>query len=89
MAGAPIGNTNARKGQVFAGQLRKVLAEEPGKLEKLARTLIGAAEQGEPWAMKELIDRLDGKAIQVQQLENADGSPLNAIQVSFVTPSNG
>lgn len=86
MAGAPVGNSNARKGHVFAGQLRKILAEDPKKLEKLARTLISAAEQGEPWAMKELIDRMDGKAIQIQQIENSDGSPLNAIQVMFVPP---
>lgn len=84
--GAPLGNTNGRKHHIFAGQLRKIMAEERGKLEKLARVLVDAAEQGEPWAMKELIDRLDGKAIQVQQLENSDGSPLSAIQVTFVNP---
>jgi hypothetical protein len=48
---------------------------------------LAQAEAGEPWAVKEVIDRLDGKAIQINQMENADGSPiLNAIQVTFVKP---
>jgi hypothetical protein len=34
-----------------------------------------------------VIDRLDGKAIQINQMENADGTPLlNAIQVTFIKP---
>jgi hypothetical protein len=45
------------------------------------------AELGESWAVKEIIDRLDGKAVQV--LENGDGSPLlSGINVTFVRPAD-
>jgi hypothetical protein len=45
------------------------------------------AELGEAWAVKEIIDRLDGKAVQV--LENGDGSPLlSGINVTFVRPAD-
>jgi len=49
--------------------------------------LVTQAENGEPWAIKELMDRLEGKAIQATSIENADGSPIiQSIQVSFVAP---
>ena len=45
------------------------------------------AEEGEPWAIKEIIDRVDGKAIQATTIENADGTPLlGGIQVTFIKP---
>jgi hypothetical protein len=41
----------------------------------------------EPWAVKELIDRLDGKAVQQTELTGLDGEPLlTGIQVTFVKP---
>jgi hypothetical protein len=44
---------------------------------------------GEAWAVKEIIDRLDGKAVQTTQMENSDGTPLlSGIQVMFVRPPN-
>lgn len=87
MAGAPLGNKNGAKGRLFYDELRKVLVQNPDRLRRVAEGLIQAAEDKEPWAVKELLDRMDGKAIQVQQLENSDGSPLNAIQVTFVSPN--
>jgi hypothetical protein len=63
------------------------LVQNPQRLPKIVETLLTAAEIGEAWAVKEVIDRLDGKAIQINQMENADGSPiLNAIQVTFIKP---
>ena len=85
---APIGNTNAVKGKMFYDRLRKALTQEPHRLEKIVGQLITQAEMGEAWAVKEIIDRLDGKAVQTNQVENTDGSPLlSGIQVMFVRPN--
>jgi hypothetical protein len=84
---APIGNTNAAKGKMFYEKLRKCLVQEPHRLDKIVNQLVTQAELGESWAVKEIIDRLDGKAVQV--LENGDGSPLLAgINVTFVRPAD-
>ena len=88
MAGAPLGNDNRAKGKMFYDALRKALVQNPHRLDKITDTLITAAEAGEAWAVKEIMDRMDGKAVQVTQMENADGTPLLAgIQVSFIKPS--
>jgi hypothetical protein len=85
---APIGNTNAVKGKMFYDRLRKALTQEPHRLEKIVGQLITQAEMGEAWAVKEIIDRLDGKAVQTNQVENSDGTPLlSGIQVMFVRPN--
>jgi hypothetical protein len=84
---APIGNSNAAKGKMFYEKLRKCLVQEPHRLDKIVNQLVTQAELGESWAVKEIIDRLDGKAVQV--LENGDGSPLlSGINVTFVRPSD-
>jgi hypothetical protein len=84
---APIGNSNAAKGRMFYDKLRKCLVQEPHRLDKIVDQLVTQAELGESWAVKEIIDRLDGKAVQV--LENGDGSPLLAgINVTFVRPAD-
>ena len=84
---APIGNTNAVKGKMFHDALRKALVQNPQRLPRIVEALLTQAEAGESWAVKEVIDRLDGKAIQINQMENADGTPLLAgIQVTFIKP---
>jgi hypothetical protein len=81
--GGQIGNQNAAKSRLFYDKLRKVLIQEPQRLNVVAESLIASAEAGEAWAIKELIDRVDGKAIQA--VENSDGSPLlSGLQVTFV-----
>ena len=85
--GAQPGNQNAAKQRMFYDKLRLVLTQEPHRLRSIAEQLVKKAEEGEPWAIKELIDRVDGKAHQAVALENADGSPLlTGIQVTFVKP---
>lgn len=85
--GGQPGNQNAAKQRMFYDKLRLVLTQEPHRLRSIAEQLIKKAEDGEPWAIKELIDRVDGKAHQAVALENADGSPLlTGIQVTFVKP---
>lgn len=88
MAGAPEGNRNSAKGRLFYEQLRKVLVQNDAlKLRNIAQVLADKAEEGESWAVKEIMDRMDGKAIQSNTIENADGSPLTGIQVVFVKPN--
>lgn len=85
--GAPKGNDNARKGKLFYGELRKVLVQEDArKLRAIANKLVDAAQEGEPWAVKEIMDRIDGKALQATSIENPDGTAITGIQVTFVRP---
>ena len=87
--GAPIGNKNGTKGKLFYDQLRKIAMQDPHKLRNVAEGLFAAAEAMEPWAVKELLDRLDGKAVQQTELTGAEGAPLlNGIQVTFVKPQH-
>jgi len=87
-AGAPLGNNNAAKGKMFYDQLRKIAIQEPTKLREVAEGLFEAARAMEPWAVKELIDRLDGKAVQQTELTGAEGAPLlTGIQVTFIKPN--
>ena len=85
--GGQPGNQNAAKQRMFYDKLRLVLTQEPHRLRSIAEQLVKKAEEGEPWAIKELIDRVDGKAHQAVALENSDGTPLlTGIQVTFVKP---
>jgi len=61
-----IGNKNAvgRSGTQWRDAIRKALAQDRGALERVAVTLVKAAEAGDMVAIRELGDRLDGKAVQ-------------------------
>ena len=84
---APEGNQNNKKGKMFYDALRKVLVQEPKKLTDIAEGLIEAAIAREPWAVKEIMDRVDGKAVQFQEITGADGEALiTSIAVNFVKP---
>jgi hypothetical protein len=85
--GAPEGNHNAKKGKLFYEQLRKVLVQNDAlRLRRIADKLVESAEKGEPWAVKEVMDRVDGKATQSTDI-TTDGTPLSNILVSFVKPN--
>lgn len=65
-SGNPAGRT---KDKPFAEALRIALAEDDDvkkkrKLRVIADKLVDAAIAGEPWAIKEVIDRVDGKPAQ-------------------------
>ena len=83
-----MGNDNAKKGKLFYGELRKVLVQNDAlKLRMIAEKLVEAAEEGEPWAVKEIMDRMDGKPIQATSIENPDGTAITGLQVTFIKPS--
>jgi hypothetical protein len=75
-AGAPFGNTNAKKGKMFEQAVRLAMAQEDWKaLRECAETLRAKAVAGEPWAVQLLRDTLDGKPAQTVEL---DASPALA-----------
>jgi ribosomal protein L17 len=80
-AGAPMGNTNSSRGCIFRTALenairkRSTRTEQFAALVKVADALIDKAIGGDVAAMREIADRLDGKA--KQQIENTgDSGPL-------------
>ena len=82
MSGAPIGNKNAQKGRIWNDQLRKAIAQDDGKrLRASVEQLLNLASNGEPWAIKELADRLDGRPKQTNVLEASDEPELKAIKI--------
>jgi len=87
MAGAPIGNKNAQKGQIWNDALRKAIVQDDGKrLRASVEQLLNLASKGEPWAIKELADRLDGRPKQTNVLEASDAPELQTIKIVFVSP---
>lgn len=61
---APQGNDNAKKAKVWSDALRKYITQNPKDLEAAAKALIAKAKDGDVSAIKELGDRLEGKAMQ-------------------------
>lgn len=83
--GAPLGNQNGKKGKLFYNQLRIALVQEDSrKLRNIADKLVAAAEQGEPWAVKEIMDRVDGKAVQATEISGVDGGEIELKQIEFI-----
>jgi cytochrome c553 len=59
------GNQHGAKPRLFDAALRKAIAQDNhGLVRKCAEKLLELAAEGEQWAVKELADRLDGKATQ-------------------------
>jgi hypothetical protein len=88
--GAPEGNDNAKKGKMFYDQLRKILVQNDQlKLRKISEKLAEAAEKGEAWAIKEIMDRMDGKPVAVQELQGPGGLELKTgFVLTFEEPAN-
>lgn len=90
MSGAPIGNKNAQKGRMWNDALRKAIAQDDGRrLRGSIEQLLNLASNGEPWAIKELADRLDGRPKQTNVLEASEEPELSTIKIVFVSPEGG
>jgi hypothetical protein len=75
--GAPIGNQNAAKSRVFSDALRRAIAQDDGvRIRKAAEKMLDLAAEGEQWAVKEVFDRLEGKAAQSLSVTGADEGPI-------------
>jgi hypothetical protein len=72
--GAPLGNQNAAKGRVWRAAIERALAarsrvDQKEALDRIAEALIVKAQEGDLTAIKELGDRLDGKAHQSMDVQ--------------------
>lgn len=85
---APLGNKNAHKGRMWHDALKRAIAQDDGvRLRQAAETLLDRAAEGEGWAIKELADRLDGKAFQSVEITGDSDNPLvHKIQLEIVDP---
>lgn len=83
--GAPIGNQNGKKGKLFYDALRIALLQEDRKrLRNITDKLVKAAENGDAWAVKEIMDRMDGKPVQATEISGVDGNAMELKLIEFV-----
>ena len=87
MAGAPTGNQNAAKGAEWRSAIKRALSRKSGEnwrkgLDKVADEYVQAASNGDPWAIKDMADRLDGKPAQSIDIE-ASVDQKTSINVRF------
>jgi len=91
---ALAGNTNAAKGRTWLAAVERALARAGREFRKgnekayvkgldvAADMFVQACYAGDPWALKELGDRLDGKPAQV--IQGPDGEAPKMIPIVFV-----
>lgn len=80
MAGAPEGNQNStREKRMLTSILKRELIQRPEDALAIANKIITAAKAGEPWAVKELFDRVEGKPKQPVVGGDEDDSPLAVV----------
>lgn len=91
---APLGNQNGIKGTRWRDAIDRALGMRSRRegieaLDALAEKLLSLADQGDLGALKELGDRLDGKA--PQAITGAEGGPLQiqTIERRIVDPQGG
>lgn len=78
--GGQPNNQNAKKGKLFYNELRKALVQQDQlNLRRIADKLVEKAIEGESWAVKEIMDRVDGKAVQATEISGADGEDLKMV----------
>ena len=89
--GAPLGNTNSsRNNRMWADTIRRVIAQSDGEaLRKVAEALVLKAQEGDISAIRELGDRIDGKAVATTEISGPDGSALPiGLPIEFVKSNN-
>lgn len=89
--GNSIGATGKPKGRTFA-TIMKEMAEQLGegevkggrtKKEVIIDKLLLKAQRGERWAVECVLDRMEGKAVSVQQIDMTTGGQAFNASVSF------
>lgn len=75
---APLGNKNAvKENRLWGNALRKAVTQSDGqRLTRIAEAMLIKAEEGDMTAIKELGDRLDGKAVSITELSGPDGGDI-------------
>jgi len=66
---APLGNNNAGKTKPWSDAITRYTVQHPDKRRKVIAKLFEMAEDGNMLAIKEIVDRTDGKAIQGMELD--------------------
>lgn len=82
------GNQNAYKNKPWADALRRAMVRYDGGKENalnlIADQTVKAAVSGDQWAIKEIGERMDGKAPQVATLSGPDGGAIPvSLNVAF------
>jgi hypothetical protein len=95
VAGAPLGNQNAKNAKIFQQAIKRALARASNAtvdagLDRGCDALVAAFFAGEQWAIKEVADRLDGKP--AQAIVGDPDQPLevniNKIERALVRPKD-
>lgn len=73
--GAPLGNNNAGKSKPWLAALEKYGKQNPEALRTIAEKVYAAAQEGEPWAVTEIANRLDGKPVQPVETKDTTERP--------------
>jgi hypothetical protein len=60
------------------------LQEDRKRLRNITDKLVKAAENGDAWAVKEIMDRMDGKPVQATEISGTDGAPMDLRLIEFV-----
>lgn len=82
------GNQLGAKARLFDGALKRAIAQDDGqRLRDAAEKLLTLAANGEAWAIKELADRLDGKAQQNVSIERKDVRDLSLAELAAAMAS--
>ena len=89
-AGAPQGNQNSSKNnRMWAETIKREAIQKPERMRRIVEKLYDKAEEGDLAAMKEIGDRIDGKAVATTELSGIDGTQLPiGITVEYVRPDN-
>jgi hypothetical protein len=66
--GGQPGNTNGTKGKLWLEALNRHVTQNPQALRAAASAIFKKAEEGDIAAIKEIGDRLDGKAVQAVEM---------------------
>jgi len=69
------GNQNAKK-KPFTEQMKRFIMANPQKMEKIIEGLFKEAEGGSIPALNMIMDRVEGKPIQSQEISGPDGAEL-------------
>ena len=86
-------NSGKRKEKKFYNALNLAISDgtdNPVRLRNIAEKLLKSAEDGEQWAIKEVADRLDGKAAQQHTISGDDeGGPVRHVFNYYPAPMGG
>lgn len=88
-AEANKGNTHSSKNnRLLTDTLKRVLIQEDGiRARAIAEALVNKAIEGDISAIKEVYDRMEGKAVAKQEISGPDGSSIPvSLPVEFISP---